>query len=69
MPLIPRHMLKVYADVQLTGAFGVDIDLMALSGVAARGNENGDHEAMASITWAPAALNRTGWSTWARGML
>ena len=45
MPLIPRHMLKVYADVQVTGAFGVDVDLMALSGAAARGNENGDHEA------------------------
>jgi len=38
-------MLKVYADVQVTGAFGVDVDLMALSGAAARGNENGDHEA------------------------
>jgi len=45
MPLIPRHMLKVYADVQVTRALGVDVDLMALSGVAARGNENGDHEA------------------------
>lgn len=45
MPLIPRHMLKVYAEVQVTGALGVDVDLMALSGVVARGNENGHHEA------------------------
>ena len=44
IPLIPRHMVKVYADVQVTRAFGVDVDLMALSGVVARGNENGDHE-------------------------
>jgi outer membrane receptor protein involved in Fe transport len=45
IPLIPRHMLKVYADVQVTGALGVNVDLQALSGAAARGNENGDHEA------------------------
>jgi outer membrane receptor protein involved in Fe transport len=45
IPLIPRHMLKVFADLQVTRAFGIDVDLVALSGVVARGNENGDHEA------------------------
>ena len=45
IPLIPRHMLKVYAEVQVTRALGLDADLMALSGVVARGNENGGHEA------------------------
>ena len=44
IPLIPRHMLKVFADLQVTRAFGIDVDLMALSGVEARGNENGTHE-------------------------
>ena len=45
IPLIPRHMLKVYAEVQVTRALGLNADVMALSGVAARGNENGGHEA------------------------
>jgi outer membrane receptor protein involved in Fe transport len=45
IPLIPRHMLKVYAEVQVTRALGLDADLVALSGVVARGNENGAHEA------------------------
>lgn len=43
MPLIPRHMFKAYAEVQVTRALGLDADLVALSGVVARGNENGDH--------------------------
>lgn len=45
IPLIPRHMLKVFAEVRVTRRFGIDLDLLALSGVTARGNENGDHEA------------------------
>ena len=45
MPLIPRHMLKLFADLQVTRALGIDVDLMALAGVEARGNENGEHEA------------------------
>jgi outer membrane receptor protein involved in Fe transport len=45
IPLIPRHMLKVYAEIQVTRAFGLNADLVALSGVEARGNENGRHEA------------------------
>ena len=45
MPLIPRHMLKLYADIQVTRALGIDADLVAFSGSLARGNENGDHEA------------------------
>src|SRR6185436_19481353 len=44
IPLIPRHMLKVFADLQVTRALGLDVDLVALSGVEARGNENGRHE-------------------------
>jgi outer membrane receptor protein involved in Fe transport len=44
MPLIPRHMFKAYADVQVTGALALDVDLIALSGSIARGNENGLHE-------------------------
>ena len=32
MPLIPRHMLKLYADIQVTRALGIDADLVAFSG-------------------------------------
>ena len=45
IPLTPRHMLKLYADIQVTRALGIDADLVAFSGSLARGNENGDHEA------------------------
>jgi outer membrane receptor protein involved in Fe transport len=43
MPLVPRHLLKVYADVPLTAAVSLDLDLIAASGVLARGNENDRH--------------------------
>ncbi len=44
MPLIPRHMAKVFADVQVTTALSLDVDLVGSSGVIARGNENSGHE-------------------------
>jgi outer membrane receptor protein involved in Fe transport len=40
IPLIPRHMLKAFADVGVTSKLSVDLDLIAASGVYARGNEN-----------------------------
>jgi outer membrane receptor protein involved in Fe transport len=40
IPLIPRHMFKVYTDISVTPRLSVDIDLLAASGVFARGNEN-----------------------------
>ena len=44
IPLIPRHMFKAFADVQVMPKLSVDIDLIAASGVFARGNENNAHE-------------------------
>jgi outer membrane receptor protein involved in Fe transport len=44
MPLVPRHMFKAFANVQVTSAFSVDVDLVAASGSFARGNENNLHE-------------------------
>jgi outer membrane receptor protein involved in Fe transport len=38
-------MVKVFAELQVTRALGLDVDLMALAGAAARGNENGEHQA------------------------
>ena len=37
-------MLKVYADVELSSKLSLDLDLLAVSGSYARGNENNQHE-------------------------
>jgi outer membrane receptor protein involved in Fe transport len=44
LPLMPRHMFKAYADVQISSRIGVDLNLIAASGVIARGNENDAHQ-------------------------
>ncbi len=44
IPLIPQHMLKAYADVQLTSKLIVDLGATALSSSYARGNENNLHQ-------------------------
>jgi outer membrane receptor protein involved in Fe transport len=44
MPLIPRHLIKVFADFQVTSAFNVDVDVIGASSLYARGNENNLHE-------------------------
>ena len=44
MPFIPRHMIKVFADFQITRAFAVDVDVVGVSSSFARGNENNLHE-------------------------
>ena len=41
---IPRHMFKAFADVQVMPKLSVDLDLIAASGVVARGNENNAHQ-------------------------
>ncbi|WP_457356375.1 TonB-dependent receptor [Roseateles sp. P5_D6] len=43
MPLVPRRMLKLYADLDLGDAWSLGADAIAMSGAAARGNENGLH--------------------------
>jgi outer membrane receptor protein involved in Fe transport len=44
MPLIPTHQFKAHLDVDVTRAFSLDVELVAMSGVLARGNENNAHE-------------------------
>ncbi len=44
MPLVPRHMGKAYADIQVTSKLIVDIGLTAFSSSYARGNENNLHQ-------------------------
>ena len=40
IPLIPQHLLKAYADVQVTSKFAIDLSFNAVSSSYARGNEN-----------------------------
>lgn len=40
IPLVPQHMLKAFADVQVTGKISADLDFLAVSSSYARGNEN-----------------------------
>ena len=40
IPLIPRHLFKLFADYRATSRLSVAVDLMASSGMYARGNEN-----------------------------
>ncbi len=40
IPLIPRQMLKAFADVQVTTKLAMDLDVVAVSASYARGNEN-----------------------------
>jgi outer membrane receptor protein involved in Fe transport len=44
LPFIPQHMVKVSGDVQLTSRINVDVNLVAIGGSYARGNENNRHE-------------------------
>jgi outer membrane receptor protein involved in Fe transport len=44
MPLIPRHLFKAFADIQLLPKVSLDVDVIAVSGSFARGNENNQHE-------------------------
>ncbi|WP_293682200.1 TonB-dependent receptor, partial [uncultured Phenylobacterium sp.] len=44
IPLVPKHLFKVQAAWQVTEAFSLSADMLASSGVYARGNENNEHE-------------------------
>lgn len=44
IPLIPHHMLKLYADYQVTDKLVVGLNTNTVSDSYARGNENGEHE-------------------------
>jgi outer membrane receptor protein involved in Fe transport len=45
IPLIPRHVLKVFADVPVSAQWSFGADVTAVSSSLARGNENGKHKA------------------------
>ncbi|MCE4539075.1 TonB-dependent receptor [Pelomonas sp. P7] len=43
IPLVPRRLLKLHADLDLGDAWSLGADTVATSGATARGNENGRH--------------------------
>ncbi|WP_116089736.1 TonB-dependent receptor [Sphingomonas crusticola] len=43
IPLVPHHIFKASAALHVTGRFSISADLVAQSGMIARGNENGEH--------------------------
>ena len=43
IPLIPRHLLKLFAELPLGTAFSLGLDVSAIGGAYARGNENNAH--------------------------
>jgi len=45
IPLAPRHMGKIFADVQVTRKFTLNLNMTAFSSAYARGNENNQHKA------------------------
>ena len=45
IPLLPRHLLKLFAELPLAAGVAVTADLLAVSAAPARGNENGQHQA------------------------
>lgn len=45
LPLIPRHQGKVFVDYRPTAAWTLGADVIALSSMRVRGNENGQHQA------------------------
>ena len=44
IPLTPKHMVKAYADVQVTSKLTLDLGMSAFSSSFARGNENNEHQ-------------------------
>lgn len=45
IPLVPRRMLKLYIDIDLSDAWSLGVDALGMGGANARGNENGQHQA------------------------
>jgi outer membrane receptor protein involved in Fe transport len=43
IPLVPHHMLKLYADYQVTDKLVLGLNTITVSDSLARGNENGQH--------------------------
>jgi outer membrane receptor protein involved in Fe transport len=43
LPLVPRRMLKLYAELDVAEAWSFGADAIAMGGALARGNENGRH--------------------------
>jgi outer membrane receptor protein involved in Fe transport len=56
IPLVPRHIFKAYADIPIGSKLSFDVDLLAVSGSLARGNENDLHEPDGTYYLGPGAV-------------
>jgi outer membrane receptor protein involved in Fe transport len=56
IPLVPRHMFKAYADIQIGSNLSIDVDLLAASSSYARGNENNQHDADGTYYLGPGSI-------------
>lgn len=57
IPLVPRQMLKASAEIEFGERWSLDVDAIGMSGVIARGNENGLHQPDGTVYLGP---GRTG---------
>ena len=53
IPLIPRQIFKLFADLELGNAWSLGLDMTAVGGSFARGNENNQHQADSSTYLGP----------------
>ncbi|HTV02974.1 MAG TPA: TonB-dependent receptor, partial [Luteitalea sp.] len=44
LPLVPRHLVKAFVDVDVTRRLAIGLNLIGVGSSFARGNENNDHE-------------------------
>jgi outer membrane receptor protein involved in Fe transport len=44
LPFIPQHMLKAFAEMEVTRQLGIDVNVISAGSSFARGNENNRHE-------------------------
>jgi outer membrane receptor protein involved in Fe transport len=60
IPLVPPHTLKAYANVQVTSALSLGLDVIAVSSSYARGNENNLHEPDGTYYLGPGSAGKYG---------
>ena len=53
IPLVPRQIFKLFADLELGNAWSLGLDMTAVGGSFARGNENNQHQADGSTYLGP----------------
>lgn len=61
IPLIPSHLVKAYADVQVTSKLLVDLNVIGASGSYARATRTTSISPMGRTIWVRGGLPGMGW--------